>query len=238
MKFEVIAKDFDSPEVQHQRISLADLWSKEAWETYGPPTDTHSGVAEWFNAQGLTNVVDIGCGAGNLGRELDGECVSLDRSLEQLRKAQGKRVLGDATRLPFADERFDGAASLYTLYFFEEPGVVVEEARRVLRSGGWFATCAPSRSDGPELAHVTPPEGNVFMSEDIPEILDAYFTDVQMHPWDFPYFDLPTREVVRDYLYSWYYPQLTLEEAAERAEQVQVPTKLTKRGAWGVGRKR
>ncbi len=238
MKFEVIKKDFDSPEVQNDLISIADLWSKEAWETYGPPTDTHSGVAEWFNAQGLKNVVDIGCGAGNLGRELNGDCVSMDMSVEQLRKAEGKRVLGDATRLPFADEVFDGAASLYTLYFFEEPGVVLEEARRVLEPGGWFATCAPSLFDGPELAHVIPSEGNIFMAEDIQPILEIYFVDVEMHPWDFPYFELPTREVVRDYLYSWYYPQITLEEAMKRADGVEVPTKLTKRGAWGVGRKR
>lgn len=237
MKREVIQKDFDSREVQEDRISIADLWSKEAWETFGPPTDTHSGVAEWFNEKGLSNVVDIGCGAGNLGRELDGDCVSLDLSVEQLRKAQGKRVRGDATRLPFADELFDGAASLYTLYFFEEPGIVVDEARRVLQPDGWFATCAPSRYDAPELAHVLPSEGDIFLAEDVQEILERFFVDVEMHPWDFPYFHLPTREVVRDYLYSWYYPQLTLEEAAKRAEQVEVPTKLTKRGAWGVGRK-
>jgi hypothetical protein len=43
--------------------------------------------------------------------------------------------------------------------------------------------------------------------------------------------------MVRDYLYSWYYPQLTLEEAAARAAKVDVPLKLSKRGAWGVGRK-
>ena len=63
------------------------------------------------------------------------------------------------------------------------------------------------------------------------------FRDVKITIWDFPAFDLKDRATVRDYLYSWYYPALTLEEAERRSQLVDVPLKLSKRGAWGVGRK-
>jgi SAM-dependent methyltransferase len=128
--------------------------------------------------------------------------------------------------------------SLYTLYFFTEPAEVVREALRVLKPRGYFATCAPSRFDAPELEHVTPKaERESFMGEDVPALMFEHFREVELTFWDFPAFDLKDTATVRDYLYSWYYPQLTREEAQERAERVDVPLKLSKRGAWGVGRK-
>jgi SAM-dependent methyltransferase len=183
-------------------------------------------------------VLDIGCGTGLFKQTFSGRWIGLDRSIEQLRQAPSPRVLADALTLPFADESFAGVSALYMLYFFEEPERVVREALRVLRPGGVFATCAPSKFDAPELEHVTPKgEHESFMAEDIPALLFEHFRDVNVTIWDFPAFDLRDRETVRDYLFSWYYPQLTLDDAARRAEQVDVPLKLTKRGAWGVGRK-
>jgi hypothetical protein len=85
---------------------------------------------------------------------------------------------------------------------------------------------------------VLPDESESFASEDIDSVMEGLFEDVETNIWDAPLFDLKTRADVRDYLYSWYYPQLTLEESARRAEAIGVPTKVTKRGAWAVGRKR
>lgn len=237
MSFRRLEKSFDDPEARRPRVSIADLWSAEAWFFVGPPTDTHPEIARRFDREGLSPVLDIGCGTGALGRCLEGRWFGVDISIEQLREAEGPRALAEATRLPFPDSSFAGAAALYVLYFFEDPAVVVAEARRVLRPGGLFAACAPSRYDAPELAHVAPSEEEFFMAEDIPGILEEFYDDIELTTWDAPMFDLPDRDAVRDYLYSWYYPALTYEEAERRAAAVEVPLKLTKRGAWGVGRK-
>jgi SAM-dependent methyltransferase len=126
------------------------------------------------------------------------------------------------------------------LYFFDDPAAVVAEARRILKAGGTFATCAPSRYDCPELHAVLPPEAfeETFASEDIPGVLDAFFADVEINVWDAPMFDLPDHETVRGYLHAHYYPLFTADEADAAAAQITTPLKLTKRGAWGVGRKR
>ena len=80
-------------------------------------------------------------------------------------------------------------------------------------------------------------ELDMFMAEGIPATLFERFREVQITTWDFPAFDLTDRATVRDYLYSWYYPALTLDEAERRSQLVDVPLKLSKRGMWGVGRK-
>lgn len=240
MKKRALKKDFDDPEVQSDRgPSIESMWSAEAYALYGPPRDTPVDIADWFNEAGVRgSVLDVGSGNGVFGRAYNGRWVGLDRSIEQLRKADGPRVLGDALVLPFPSESFEGVVALFMLYFFEEPGAVADEALRVLVPGGYFAVCAPSRFDVPELEHVTPKdEQEVFMAEDIPALLFERFRDVKITVWDFPAFDLNDRATVRDYLYSWYYPALTLEEAERRSELVDVPLKVSKRGAWGVGRK-
>jgi SAM-dependent methyltransferase len=239
MKRKALEKDFDSPEVQNDGgPAIEQMWSAEAKALYGAPRDTGYDVGRWFEESGIPSVLDVGCGRGVLREGYSGRWVGLDRSIEQLRHSGGARLIGDALSLPFPDESFPGVAALYMLYFFEDPSEVVREALRVLQPEGWFATCAPSKFDAPELAHVTPKEEmDSFAAEDITALLFEYFRDVDVTIWDFPAFDLPDRDTVSAYLYSWYFPRFTREEAAERAKQVDVPLKLTKRGAWGVGRK-
>jgi SAM-dependent methyltransferase len=239
VKRKAIDKDFDDPEVQADRgPSIEDMWSEEAYALYGPPHDTAVEVGRWFETNRIEPVLDVGCGRGLFAHGFSGKLVGIDRSMAQLRRSRGLRVLGDALALPFGDESFPAVVALYLLYFFEEPSLVALEARRVLEPGGCFAVCAPSRFDAPELDHVAPQgERESFMAEDIPALLFEHFRDVRITTWDFPAFDLRDPAMVRDYLYSWYYPQLTLEEAARRAQQVATPLKLTKRGAWATGRK-
>jgi ubiquinone/menaquinone biosynthesis C-methylase UbiE len=42
----------------------------------------------------------------------------------------------DSTRLPFANESFDGALAVHTLYFWQPAGAHLDEIRRVLVPGG------------------------------------------------------------------------------------------------------
>lgn len=92
-------------------------------------------------------VLDIGCGDGNYtgpGFERTGSAVGLDRSPAML-QAAAKRlsgtpglrwVEGDATSLPFRDSSFDVVLIVTVLCFAADPQAVVNEAFRVLRSGG------------------------------------------------------------------------------------------------------
>lgn len=238
MRRRVVPKDFDDPEIRTLPLpSLASLWSPEARRLYGEPADVHPEIARRLDREGLSPVLDIGCGDGALARTLRGGWVGLDRSLGRLRGAVGARVRADAERLPFGDGVFGAAAALYVLYFFEDPVRVAAEARRVLRPGGLFAVCSPSRDDAPELAQVVPPEPDVFASEDIPELLRDLFEDVEITTWDAPLFLLRDHDAVRDYLYSWYWPRFTRAEAERRARLLETPVKITKRGAWAVGRR-
>jgi len=235
-----VAKDFDDPDAR-ALPAFPDVahWSDEARALYGDVRDVHPDVAARFEQLGIARVLDIGCGTGAFKRCFAGSWIGLDRSIQQLVHTDGPRTLADATLLPFGDATFDGAVALYVLNFFDEPRAVLREAARVLRSGGAFATCAPSRADCPELRHVIPEEvfDDPFAAEDMEPVLGEIFEDVELVTWDFPAFDFVDRGSVRDYLRAYAYPWLTLEEAARRAESVDVPLKLTKRGAWGIGSK-
>lgn len=238
MKRKALRKDFDDPDVQAMGFpSIADLWSDEARETYGEPGDVHPDVAARLDAERPNAVLDIGCGSGLLKRSLRSPWFGLDISTEQLRQAGGPSAIADAYALPAADATFDAAASLYTLYFFDDPMRVADEAYRVLRPGGLFAVCAPSRFDAPEIDGLAyRADVDAFTSEDIPELLSR-FVDVEIDAWDFPFLALRDEATAAGYLYFWYYPVLTREQAASHAAQLELPLKLTKRGAWAVGRK-
>lgn len=238
MKRKALKKDFDTAEVQAMTLDLGRLWSDEAYAEYGDPADVHPEIAARLDAEEPGVVLDIGCGTGLLRRSLRSDWIGVDRSIEQLRHTPGRTAIADALTLPFGDETFGAVATLYTLYFFEEPSLVAAEARRVLKRGGMFATCAPSRHDSPEVAHFGPRDDvDAFASEDIEELLAEQFVDVEINEWNFPFLELRDEESACDYIYFFYFPKMSKAEAAHRASTLQLPLKLTKIGAWGVGRK-
>ncbi len=228
----------DTDEVQAMALDLSALWSDEARAVYGEPSDVHPEIAARLDAENPGTVLDIGCGTGVLGNSLRSNWIGIDRSIEQLRQSAGRTAISAALSLPFADDTFGAAATLYTLYFFADPSAVAAEARRVLRPGALFAVCAPSRHDDPEIAHFGPRDDvDAFASEDIEELLTEQFVDVEIHEWNFPYLELRDVESARDYIHFWYYPRLSRSEAEECAKTLALPQKITKIGAWGVGRK-
>ena len=76
---------------------------------------------------------------------------------------------------------------------------------------------------------------STFDSEDIPAVLSGYFRDIEVHPWDMPFYDLPDAQAIVDYLHR--HPALSLDEMWRIARHLPTPLTITKRGAYAFARK-
>jgi 2-polyprenyl-6-hydroxyphenyl methylase / 3-demethylubiquinone-9 3-methyltransferase len=104
-------------------------------------------IRQVFPSNGV-KVLDIGCGGGFLSNYLAkaGFIVTgLDAAAESLMIAQrydatssACYVMGDAYRLPYADNVFQAACAMDFLEHVDEPGRVLAEAARILEPGGLF----------------------------------------------------------------------------------------------------
>ncbi len=117
---------------------------------------------EWLDVPRDARWLDVGCGTGALtetiaavaapamlaGLDLSPEFV--DAARDRLRGRADLRV-GDARALPFADDDFDAVVSGIALNFVPDPSLVVQEMRRVARSGGAVATYLWDYADGMEM---------------------------------------------------------------------------------------
>jgi demethylmenaquinone methyltransferase/2-methoxy-6-polyprenyl-1,4-benzoquinol methylase len=115
-------------------------------------------------------LLEIGCGTGHVTAELaraagaQGRVYALDLSDGMLgqtrqlldRQGLGKRVClccSDAVKIPLKDSSVDALYTSFTLELFDTPEIaaVLEECRRVLRSGGRLAIAAVTREGHHEL---------------------------------------------------------------------------------------
>lgn len=96
-------------------------------------------------------VLDIGCGAGRMSRELAAPgrtVIGLDLSRSELQvaaaRSAGPWVQADGTRLPFADASLDAVTTSMGLAVIEPASQLLGEVARVLKPGGVFASIAPT----------------------------------------------------------------------------------------------
>ncbi|HEX2210152.1 MAG TPA: class I SAM-dependent methyltransferase [Longimicrobium sp.] len=129
-EYDRAAADYDRRWARYNRASLALL-------------------RPWVEGANLGQVVDVGCGTGNLlpllrdcGGRLEGY-VGADLSPGMLLVARGKArdgrtgfVAADAARLPLGDAAFDTAVSASALHYWDDARAGLAEIRRVLRPGG------------------------------------------------------------------------------------------------------
>lgn len=191
---------------------------RRAWTA---PSDVHEVIGSELSGR----VLDIGCGEGRLATNLtrDAQWVGVDSSPKQLAECSFRpAVVGDMRTLPFAANVFDVVTHLWCLYHLDDPIEAITEATRVLRPGGRYYACTSARNSDPELA----PEGyaaTTFDAEDALTIVRTVLPTAAAEPWDDRFFALETREAVRNFCRHNHLP-------VDRADQVDLPLWLTKRG--------
>jgi SAM-dependent methyltransferase len=191
------------------------------WGSWEAPRDVHHMVAPELRGP----VLDVGCGEGRLATLLAPGVAwfGSDSSPAQLAANPHRRLTrADMTALPYRDGSFAEVAHLWCLYHLDDPLVAVREAARVLRAGGVYYACCSARDNDPEIMFEGYPP-STFDAEDAVAIVRHVFDDAVGETWDARFFPLETRDDVRAYCRHNYIP-------AERAESIEVPLWLTKRG--------
>lgn len=131
-------------------------------------TNTLTLRAEWYLNQVILprilhpgcDLLDLGCGPApnllrleRLGLPIQ-KYIGFDLSADMLAHRPRRRDLqadftqGSAYDLPFADRSFDVVLSTWMFSHLKQPGAVVKEAMRVLRSEGWCVVVCFSQAPG------------------------------------------------------------------------------------------
>jgi SAM-dependent methyltransferase len=199
---------------------------RRSWEA---PQDVHDMIGPELRGP----VLDVGCGEGRLASAIrEGvDWIGVDSSPAQLATNRYRpAVRADMRALPFRDGAFAEVTHLWCLYHLDDPSIAINEAKRVLRSGGRYYASTGARDNDPEIMFEGYPPSS-FDAEEAVVIVESVFEDVEPERWDASFFPLETRDEVRAYCRHNYIP-------AERAEQVDLPLWLTKRGVLVRARRR
>lgn len=91
-------------------------------------------IATKFNTS-FSSVLEVGCGCGDVLHEFswDKFGIGLDINIEYLKELKVDGVLGDGHFLPFRGDSFDLVYCHFSLMWFNEPVVVIQEMARVAK---------------------------------------------------------------------------------------------------------
>ncbi len=140
-----------------KKFTWQDFWtefSKEAYDYTNLLPENKKMIEKIASLAGSgKNVLDAGCGTGNLSIKLaeNNKVTALDfnesmvgiaaKKTKHCRNVDLKH--GDVTKLPFKKNRFDVVTSVNVLYHLDEPKAAIKEAGRVLKEGGLFIASSP-----------------------------------------------------------------------------------------------
>ncbi len=114
-------------------------------------------LLRWAQLPDNALVLDFGCGPGVLSVLLarkarprlvaafDLDAAMVRRTRRRTRGLPVGPLVADATRLPFADARFDAVFAVGVLHHVPDWRLAIPEVARVLTPGGRFCFCEPSR---------------------------------------------------------------------------------------------
>lgn len=135
------------------------------------------------------DVLEVGCGRGELAERMSGELsahvVALDQSarMVELTAARGvEAIIGDVVDIPFADESFDCAVAAWMLYHASDLDRALQELRRVLRRDGRLVAATSSErnlAEVWELVGEIGAAGGGFTVERAGAVLRRHFDDVE-----------------------------------------------------------
>ncbi len=162
----------------------------------------HDQIATELDLRPDDELLDVGCGAATLFVDHAGQVryvAGIDASelqLELARKRLADRIAagsaeiveGDASHLPWDDDRFSVATSINAIKFFPDPLAALREVHRVLRPGGRLAVTLGEAGYAPEgsTEAVVDGFGQWQWSDAAAEsiVADAGFSDVEISVMD------------------------------------------------------
>jgi ubiquinone/menaquinone biosynthesis C-methylase UbiE len=125
------------------------------------------------------NVLDLGCGTGQLLNRLGKEYpeikgIGLDLSPQMLKVARQKNqhrprfiyIEGNAESLPFAEGQFDAVFNTISFLHYPHPDQVLREVKRVLSPGGKFYLVDITANNSPFKCIANSPVGVKFYSQE------------------------------------------------------------------------
>ncbi|MBK7951397.1 MAG: class I SAM-dependent methyltransferase [Deltaproteobacteria bacterium] len=137
------------------------------------------GGGQWAGGSVL---LDLGCGTGYGAAELAAgglRVIGLDRvrPAARARGAGADFVVGDLTRLPFADASVEAVVSFQVIEHFADPRPYLAELARILAPGGLLLVSTPNRlqSDGENPYHL-----HEYEAAELAALLAVHFEQVEL----------------------------------------------------------
>jgi SAM-dependent methyltransferase len=124
---------------------MTQAWNPQDYEKNGGFVhELAGGALEWLDARPTERILDLGCGDGQLTHRIaagGATAVGVDLSPEMVASARARGIdahEGKAESLRFPDGWFDAVFSNAALHWVSDQDAMMDQVRRVLRSGGRF----------------------------------------------------------------------------------------------------